>query len=62
MVVELMIQGRGVKQIADDLKISERTVKEFRAQARERMGATTSCELVAKYLYEQFEQNRVALL
>lgn len=50
MVVELMTQGLQVKQIADEMGISERTVKEFRAQARERFGAKTCCELVAKYL------------
>lgn len=59
MVVELMIRGRLVKQIAEDLRISERTVKAFREQARERMGAKTSCELVARYLYAQFEENSV---
>lgn len=50
MVVELMIEGLGIKQIAAKMGIAERTVKEFRAQAKERFGARTCCELVAKYI------------
>ena len=51
--IELMMQGLLVKQIAHRMHVTERTVKEFRRQAMERMGAKTSCELVAKYIYEK---------
>jgi FixJ family two-component response regulator len=52
-MVEWMIAGLLVKQIADVMGISERTVKAFRIQAIERMQAKTSCELVARYIYEK---------
>jgi DNA-binding CsgD family transcriptional regulator len=52
-VVEWMIRGLLVKEIAERMKISERTVKAFRVQAMERMNARTSGHLVAKYIYEK---------
>lgn len=47
--VEHMMQGLLVKQIADKMGISERTVKAFRMQAMERLGAKTPAELIVKY-------------
>ena len=52
-VVEWMLRGLLVKEIAERMKISERTVKAFRVQAMERMNARTSGHLVAKYIYEK---------
>jgi len=52
-VVEWMIAGLVVRQIADVTGISENTVKAFRMQAMGRMQAKTSCELVARYIYEK---------
>ena len=48
--VQLMMKGLLVKEIAHQMGISERTVKEFRVQAMERLGAKTAAQLVAKYL------------
>lgn len=50
-----MIEGKLVKQIAAELGIAERTVKEFRQQARERFGARTCYELVALYVKSLYE-------
>jgi FixJ family two-component response regulator len=52
-VVEWMIRGLLVKEIAERMKISERTVIAFRGQAMERMNARTGGHLVAKYIYEK---------
>lgn len=54
-VVELMIQGKLIKEIADELGIAERTVKEFRQQAKERFGARTCYQLVALYVKSLYE-------
>jgi len=56
--IELMMQGLVVKQIAHRMKIGERTVKEFRRQAMDRLKARTACELVAKYILE-FRKNEL---
>ena len=46
-VIELMIQGLITKEIADRLKISERTVKEHRHKVMEKAGARTAAHLGA---------------
>lgn len=48
--VEYMMEGLLVKQIADKMGVSQRTVKAFRGQVMERFGAKTASELIAKYL------------
>lgn len=50
MALELLMKGLLLKQIAGEMGISERTVKEFLCQARERFGAHTNPQLVALYL------------
>jgi two-component system response regulator DctR len=55
-VIELLMQGLIDKEIAERLGIGLRTVKELKIQARERFGARTSCELVAKYLRQQLSE------
>jgi DNA-binding CsgD family transcriptional regulator len=52
-VIELMMEGLVCKEIGDRMGIKERTVKIFKEQARERLGAKTGYQLVTKYLYEK---------
>lgn len=44
-VLEQVVAGRLNKQIADAMNISERTVKTLRAQAMDKLGASSSAEL-----------------
>jgi FixJ family two-component response regulator len=46
-VLELVVAGRLNKQIADELGLSERTVKSQRAQLMDKLGAGSSAELGA---------------
>jgi DNA-binding CsgD family transcriptional regulator len=48
-VVEWLIRGLILKEIADKLGISKRTVVAHIINARARIGARTTAQLVAKY-------------
>jgi two-component system response regulator TtrR len=45
-VMDLVVQGRKNKQIADDLRISIKTVEAHRARAMEKMDVSSVAELV----------------
>jgi len=50
------MKGYLIKQMADQMGVSERTVKEFRSQAMQRLGAKTVGQLVAIYLKEHSQK------
>ncbi len=49
-VLAALARGRQTKEIARDLGVSEATVKTHLARARERLGAATRAEAVARYV------------
>jgi DNA-binding CsgD family transcriptional regulator len=51
-VVEWLIRGLIIKEIAVKLGVTERTVKAHIINARTRIGARTTAQLVAKYVVE----------
>ena len=55
-VVERIVDGKRMKQIAGELEISERTVEKHCEQARRKMKASTIGEMVALWLRMQEQQ------
>lgn len=52
-VLQLIVSGKPYKCIADDLGISERTVKFHKASACRKLGVRTAAELTAIILHER---------